>query len=206
MSRNKNQTNTRKPLAAAEHNYLWMVSAGLCSFRDSNGKPCRKRLIVETDGHLTNTGIIAHIIGHKSGSARHEFAREFGFEPDNLEVPDNLTLMCYEHSKLIDDKHVRDSYPAQLLFEMKKEHEVWVSSWSEEKRKKSIALIHKRLGPPTTSIEFDGAPPYIMVEAVDDQTEFTDFSPEGWQQAKKQNEELYKRFIERMKATDAGVA
>lgn len=208
MSRkkNQNQANTRKPLASAEHNYLWMVSAGLCSFKDSKGKPCRKRLIIETDGHLTNKGIIAHIVGHKQGAARHEFASEFGFTPDNLEIPENLTLMCYEHSKLIDDKHARDSYPAQLLFDMKKEHEKWVSSWSEENRKKSIALIHKRLGPPTTSIDFDGEAPYIMLEAVEDQTEFTDFTPEGWQKAKKQNEGLYQRFIERLKVNDAKVA
>ena len=197
---------SRKNLATAERYHLWMASAGLCSFKDASNTPCRKRLIAETDGQLTNIGIAAHIIGHAPGSARHEFAAEFGFSPDNLEIIGNLTMMCNHHSKLIDDNHTRGTFPPQLLFKMKDEHEKWVLSWSEQKRKKSIALIHKRLGPPTINIDFDGEPPYIMVEAVEDQTEFTDFSPEGWRLAKKQNEELFQRFVKRFQSNEAQAA
>jgi hypothetical protein len=200
----------RNDLSSAEIRHLWMASAGLCSFRDSSNKPCRKRLVVETDGVLTNVGIVAHIIGHAPGSARHEykeeFAKEMGFSPDNLEDVKNLTLMCQHHAKLIDDKHTRHLFPPELLFKMKEEHEKWVLSWSEDKKKKSIALIHKRLGPPTTTIEYDGEPPFIMIEAVEDQTEFTDFTPTGWEQAKKQNEEIFKRFVKKIRENEANVA
>lgn len=191
----------RKPLSAAEKNYLWMVSGGLCSFEG-----CRKRLVSSSDGALTNVGIIAHIIGHAKRSARHEYAKQYGFKKNELEDVRNLTLMCYEHSKKIDDVHTRDQYPPDLLFKMKNDHEKWVASWSEKQRKKSIALIYKKLGPPITELEFEGEPPHILLEAVEDQNKFTDMSAEGWIKAKSENDELFGIFKEKIKDRQVNVA
>ncbi|MCM3082074.1 SAVED domain-containing protein [Brevibacillus agri] len=187
----KAAANTRRKLLTAEEYYLWMVGGGICSYRG-----CNKRLILTTDnGKLSNIGIKAHIIGHSEGSARHEFAEEYGYAKDDLEQVSNMMYMCYDHSKKIDDKHTRQDYPPILLFEMKKEHEDWVKSWTENNKKKSIALIYKKLGPPFTTLNFrDEQPPTILIEAIEDQNEFTTFTEEGWQQAKQSNEELFKRF------------
>jgi len=187
----KAKANTIRKLLTAEEYYLWMAGGGICSFRG-----CIKRLILTAEnGQLSNVGIKAHIIGHKPGAARHEFAEEFGYSRDNLEQVSNLMYMCYDHSKLIDEKHTRQDFPPDLLFGMKKDHEDWVKSWTENNKKKSIALIYKKLGPPLTALNFrDEQPPTILIEAIEDQNEFADFTEEGWQQAKQSNQELFKRF------------
>jgi hypothetical protein len=193
----------RRPLSAAEKYYIWMKAGGLCSFDG-----CRKRLVSDSDGALTNVGIIAHIIGHAKNSARHEYAEEYGFDKENLEDVKNLTLMCQEHAKKIDDEHTRHLFPPDKLFKMKEEHEKWVDSWSENKKRKSIALIHKRLGPPITELNFNGEPPCILLEAVEDQLEFVSSRAKAWEEAKKTNEILYEKFrkkLSELKADEAEV-
>ncbi|WP_405169799.1 SAVED domain-containing protein [Paenibacillus sp. FSL H8-0280] len=183
---------TRRNLSSAENYHLWMVSGGICTFEG-----CNERLVVNTKGKLTNSGIKAHIIGHKKGAARHEFAKEFGYSDGNLEDISNLMLMCYTHSKLIDDPHTRGSFPPALLFDMKSKHEEWVRSWTDEK-KKSLAIVHKRLGPPLTTLPLTEHSPNIMLEAIESQVEFTNFSPAGWEQGKADNEKLYAKFVTRI--------
>lgn len=188
----KPQSTKRKKLSAAETYHLWMISGGICTFDG-----CSERLVVNTKGKLTNAGIIAHIIGHSKGGARHEFAEEFGYSDDNLEDVSNLMLMCYTHSKLIDDAHNKESFPPALLFEMKRKHEAWVKSWTDEK-KKSLAIVHKRLGPPLTTLRLTEHSPNIMLEAIESQVEFSDFSIEGWEQGKADNLKLFKQYVERI--------
>lgn len=197
----QNNPNDRRPLSSAEQNYLWMVSGGICSFEG-----CSKRLVSSTDGLLTNTGIKAHIIGHKKGAARHEYMEEYGYTYETLEHISNLMLMCYKHSKLIDDKHTRIQFPPDKLFKMKEDHEKWVTSWSELRKKNSIALIHKKLGPPITDIEYEGEAPYILLEAVEEQNEFVDFTSEGWEKGKKENEHLAMKFSERLRDREVNAA
>src|SRR5690606_13390986 len=85
-------------------------------------------------------------------------------------------------------------------------HEKWVASWSELKKKNSIALIHKKLGPPITDIEYEGEAPYILLEAVEEQNEFIDFTSEGWEKGKKENEHLAIKFSERLRDREVNVA
>jgi hypothetical protein len=180
---------------------LWVACGGICSF-----KGCNKRLIKSSNGELTNVGIKAHIIGHAKSSARHEYMDEYGYTQDSLEDVSNLMIMCYYHSKYIDDKSSRHLFPPSLLFEMKSDHEKMVASWSEEKNKKSIAIIHKMLGGPLFEIEHNGDAPYILLDAVEDQTEFIDYTPSGWEEGKKRNTALYEMFIEKLKEQEANVA
>ncbi|WP_105979199.1 SAVED domain-containing protein [Bacillus paralicheniformis] len=190
----------RRPLKKMEETYLWVACGGVCSFEG-----CNKRLMESSSGDLTNAGIKAHIIGHAENSARHEYMEAYDYTQETLEDISNLMLMCYYHSKLIDDEHTRDQFPPDRLFKMKKEHEEKVSSWSYDRKKKSIALIHKRMGGPISDIEFDNEAPYILLDAVEDQTEFNDFTLEGWERGKKSNEELYGQFLRKIKEKDADV-
>ena len=190
----------RRQLRTAEEAYLWVACGGVCSFEG-----CNKRLIESSSGDLTNAGIKAHIIGHAENSARHEYMEEYGYIQETLEDVSNLMLMCYYHSKLIDDEHTRDQFPPDKLFKMKKDHEKKVASWSDDKKKKSIALIHKRIGGPINDIEFDGDAPHILLDAVEDQTVFEDFTIEGWEQGKKRNVDLYSHFLQKIKEKDAEV-
>jgi hypothetical protein len=179
----------RRPLRAAENYYLWTVSGGRCSF-----KGCNKILILNEGGKLSNVAEKAHIIGHKG--PRYSFAQEYGYTDEGLEDVSNLMMMCMDHHKLIDDHP--DQYPPDMLFNMKREHEERVLSWGEVKRK-SIAIIHKRMSPPLRSIEFLETPNKLLIEAIELQEEFTDFSSEGWQVAKKHNIALHEQFLESMK-------
>lgn len=196
----KKEKPQRRKLRKMEEAYLWVACGGVCSYEG-----CNKRLIESSSGDLTNAGIIAHIIGHAENSARHEYMEEYGYTQETLEDIKNLMLMCYYHSKLIDDEHTREQFPPDRLFKMKKDHEEKVASWSDDKKKKSIALIHKRLGGPISDIEFNGEAPYILLDAVEDQTVFDNFTQEGWEDGKVRNQDLYKRFLEKIKEKEANV-
>jgi hypothetical protein len=196
----KKEKPKRRKLRKMEEAYLWVACGGVCSYEG-----CNKRLIESSSGDLTNAGIIAHIIGHAENSARHEYMEEYGYTQETLEDIKNLMLMCYHHSKLIDDEHTRDQFPPDRLFKMKEDHEKCVASWSDDKKKKSIALIYKRLGGPISDIEFDGEAPYILLDAVEDQTIFDNFTQEGWEDGKVRNQELYQRFIEKIKEKEANI-
>ncbi|HDR4442747.1 MULTISPECIES: SAVED domain-containing protein [Bacillus cereus group] len=190
----------RRQLSPAEDYHLWVACGGVCSFEG-----CNRRLIESSSGNLTNGGIKAHIIGHAKGSARHEYMEKYEYTQETLEDVSNLMLMCYPHSKYIDDKHTRNQFPPDRLFKMKKDHEERVASWAESKKKKSIALIHKRMGGPLADIEYDGEAPYILLDAVEDQTVFDDFTREGWENGKERNEKLYQKFLKKIKEKDANV-
>jgi hypothetical protein len=196
----KKEKPKRRPLKKIEETYLWVACGGVCSFEG-----CNKRLLESSSRDLTNAGIKAHIIGHAENSARHEYMEVYEYTQETLEDISNLMLMCYYHSKFIDDEHTRDQFPPDRLFKMKKDHEEKVASWSDDRKKKSIALIHKRMGGPISDIEFDGEAPYILLDAVANQTVFDDFTPEGWEQGKKRNEELYGQFLKKIIEKDADV-
>ncbi|SEO90339.1 hypothetical protein SAMN04488134_11647 [Amphibacillus marinus] len=190
----------RRQLTRPEIFHLWVACGGVCSFEG-----CNKRLIERSGGDLTNVGIGAHIIGHAKGSARHNFMEQYGYTQETLEDITNLMLMCSYHSKYIDDKHTRDNFPPDMLFEMKKKHEERVASWSETKKKKSIALIHKRLGGPVFDFEIEGETPHILLDAVEDQEIFNDFTNQGWTDGKERNKELFRNFSRKIKDRKADV-
>lgn len=187
-------SSSRRPLTSAEERHLWMVSGGICSFEG-----CNERLVASSDGMLTNVGVKAHIIGHKKGAARHEDMEKYGYTQDTLEDISNLMLMCYHHSKVIDDKFTKSQFPTEKLFSMKEKHEKWIASRLQIHKKNSIGLIHKRLGPPINNIEYEGEAPYILLEAVEEQNEFIDFTSEGWKKGQEDNEKLLIKFRERLK-------
>ncbi|MDM5196527.1 SAVED domain-containing protein [Fictibacillus enclensis] len=190
----------RRRLKPVENARLWVESGGICSYEN-----CNRELIVTTDGSLTIDGIIAHIIGHAETSPRHEYMEQYNLTQDQLEDLDNLMLMCHAHSKLIDDSHTKHMYPPDRLFKMKKDHQERISKLLGNRDKNSVALIHKRLGGPMYDTELEGGPPYIILDVVEDQSEFVDFTKEGWEKGAAENKELVERFKQTVKAMDAKV-
>lgn len=190
---------SRRSLRSPERNYLWSVSGGICSY-----KGCNKRLIRNDSGFLNTVGEIAHIIGNAENSARHEFVDRYESIKEDLECVENLMIMCQEHHTIIDGHQSRVNYPPDLLFQWKREHEEKVISWGEEK-KKSIALIHKRFGSPINKIPYGGEPPYILLDAVEEQEEFIDFTSKGWQEGKDKNIELKQEFESKIQENEADI-
>lgn len=90
---------------------LYAKSGNCCAFSG-----CNEQLFENA-----NVGQICHIQGVNSGSAR--------YNPDLPEEVvngiDNLSLLCSNHHKLIDERE--DLFPVEKLLEMKKAHENFVS-------------------------------------------------------------------------------
>lgn len=171
---------------------LWVSSGGLCA-------KCKRALILDDIEKKVNIGEKAHIIGKGTGqkAPRREFAKQYGFNEKNIDSIENLMLMCSPCHHTI-DTNVK-AYPPDLLFKMKEQHEDWVMSRLSQNNK-AIAVLHKR----KNSIPFDSVllaeeVDMALLNAVAFQDEFIDFSPTGWEQAKKENEEFVEKIAQAKK-------
>lgn len=103
--------------------FLAMKSGNLCAFNE-----CRKPLTAE--GITSNPAVIgeaAHIYGESPGTKTKQASARY--RPDMTTEErnhyDNLIYLCPTcHTKI--DKQ-EDDYPADFLFELKREHEGWVA-------------------------------------------------------------------------------
>ncbi|HFJ9249432.1 HNH endonuclease [Bacillus anthracis] len=189
--------NDRRPLTSAEKNELWSSSAGMCSYEG-----CKKNLVLQAKSKRSNIGQIAHIIGHSNGGARHEFMVSYGFTKDTLEDLRNLTLMCYDHHKLIDDHP--EKYPPDMLFAMKRKHEEFVKTRLDTSRK-HLALVHKTMHSPTDEILLSENLSKYLVDCVSLQEIFENYTEDGWNKIKGRNSELLNELKELMSSHN-GVA
>lgn len=99
------------------HKMLWGRAANRCGFPD-----CRRELIMppsETED-ASLIGDECHLVAEKPDGPRGESS----LTPEERDQYNNLVLMCKIHHKLIDDQP--ETYPVQLLKEMKAAHEKWV--------------------------------------------------------------------------------
>lgn len=179
-------SNPRKPLSAGDNLDLWLRSGGMCAM-------CKKQLILEELGTKTNIGEKAHVIGHGDKGPRREQGKMHGIDDASIDSSNNLIFLCSEHHKLIDTQ--KELYPAKRLFEIKKAHEDFVLSRLNINNK-SIALIHKTMHGPIDQIVLSQQIDSVLVECISHQEQFTDFSLEGWEKGKEDNEKLYKTFID----------
>ncbi|PJW18888.1 SAVED domain-containing protein [Geobacillus sp. WSUCF-018B] len=168
-------------LSNAENYYLWVNSGGMCAI-------CKRKLILDDVGKKINIGERAHIIAKGKRGPRREHMEEYGLTEDRLDTPENLILLCETHHKIIDQNP--EQYPPHELFRIKKEHEQFVQK-RLELYGNSIVVIHKRKGGPIDHISIADQINCLLMDAVSLQEEFNDFSKEGWQEAKKKNEEFY---------------
>lgn len=176
-------------LSTIDEKSLWIDSGGMCA-------KCKRVLIFDDIEKKVNIGERAHIIGKGDGkkAPRREFAKEYGITDENIDSPMNLMLMCSPCHHTI-DTNVK-SYPPDVLFEIKEKHEAWVQSRLAQ-NKKAIAVLHKRKNSmPIDSILLSEEIDTLILDSVALQDEFTDFSPEGWVQARKENEELFEKIVQ----------
>lgn len=182
--------NPRKSLSAGENLDLWLRSGGMCAI-------CKKQLILEELGTKTNIGEKAHVIGHGEKGPRREQGKMHGIDETNVDSSNNLVFLCSEHHKLVDTQ--KDIYPAEKLFEIKKNHEEFVMSRLNINNK-SIALIHKTMHGPIDQIILSQQIDSVLVECISYQEQFMDFSQKGWEKGKVDNEGIHKIFIDSYKA------
>jgi len=98
---------------------LCLKSGNCCALPE-----CRKKLIVSgtADDKDSIIGEVAHIKGERLGSARYD-ATMTDKERNSYK---NLILVCGNHHKVIDDQP--QTYTAEKLYVIKKEHEMWVAN------------------------------------------------------------------------------
>lgn len=83
-------------------------------------------------------------------------AQEFGpryradFPSDQLDMPSNLILLCRVHHKMIDDQCGR--YTAEVVQQLKRTHEAWVSGCLSEEEKQQQVRIKKIPGQQPTHL------------------------------------------------------
>lgn len=103
---------------------LWGRAANRCAM-------CRCVLVINatTVDREAIVGDECHIVSGAPTGPRHEPA----FLKEELDLPDNLVLMCRIHHKLIDDQP--ETFTAAVIREQKANHEAWVvSALSEEEK------------------------------------------------------------------------
>jgi len=96
---------------------LWGRSGNRCAI-------CRNELLVdatETDDESV-VGDECHVVSGRSQGPRYDSS----FPSDQLDSHTNLILLCRVHHKMVDDQS--ETYTADLLHQIKGNHERWVSS------------------------------------------------------------------------------
>lgn len=179
-------------LSSAEDKVLWLDSGGMCAI-------CKKKLILDDVGDKVNIGERAHIIGKGTTGPRREFMEQYGYKEETLDDLSNLMLLCKICHKKIDSNE--KNYPPEMLFKIKADHENMIRKRLEINGK-SIVVIHKRKDGPIDHISLSSQIDSILIDAVSLQDEFTNFSQEGWQEAKRVNEDFYKNVMEVKKKYD----
>lgn len=119
---------------------MWSNAAGRCSFRS-----CGERLSVEEAEGVTpyTLGEMAHIKGNKPGSNRYD-AKQSATERDSY---DNLILLCPTHHTLIDKAENESKYTIELLHEMKRDHESFISTRLQSSEIDNIEQLKDKIAP-----------------------------------------------------------
>jgi len=94
---------------------LWARSYNLCAI-------CKHELVADATcaNDESVLGEECHIVSGQSGGPRYEPS----FPTSELDEYDNLLILCRNHHKMVDDQC--DTYTADILRQMKANHEVWV--------------------------------------------------------------------------------
>jgi len=174
---------TRK-LTEPTRRIVWAKSAGRCQFQNCN-IPLIGHLVAGNRG--ANKGYVAHIIADSPDGPRGDKKLSEELEND----PDNVMLLCDPCHREI-DKENPDKYSAELLREMKSEHEEWVQtvlSAGPESRS-HILQFSATIGTNRTAVPIDECTRAIMphktpaaatpIEIKVRGTHFADDDPSYW--------------------------
>lgn len=96
---------------------LWGRSGNRCAI-------CRRELVIDATpaDDESVVGEECHIISGKGQGPRYDSS----LSEERIDDPENLLLLCRVHHKMVDDQH--ETYTADLLKNLKQNHEKWVSS------------------------------------------------------------------------------
>lgn len=105
---------------------LFSAAAGRCSFPN-----CRMNLVLEVEeGDKKQIGKIAHIVAHSSTGPKKGPRADSSYPQEKLDTYDNWILLCGTHHDIVDNDEGK--YTVEVLREMKKDHEAWVTSSLEK--------------------------------------------------------------------------
>ena len=134
---------------------LWGKSGNRCAI-------CRVSLSVEKSDSVDETliGEECHIISKSKQGPRYEEKENFKY--DSYE---NLVLLCRNHHSLIDQQW--ETYTTELVREVKRKHEKWVSEKLHENKKKParIKRIEDNIPKELTAIK-DGKTLFGLIKGV----------------------------------------
>ncbi|WP_149093866.1 HNH endonuclease signature motif containing protein [Paenibacillus terrae] len=113
---------------------LWGKSGNRCSI-------CKIELVVEAIKQDVPSviGEECHIISGQTNGPRYDS----NFNKEMIDSYDNLILLCRVHHKMIDDQ--KETYTADILKQMKSNHEKWVSTRLGEQEKKFEPMKIRRI-------------------------------------------------------------
>ncbi|MBY0216254.1 MULTISPECIES: HNH endonuclease signature motif containing protein [Paenibacillus] len=113
------------PINDRTRKILWGNSGNRCSI-------CKRKLIVDaTDkDDISIIGEECHIVSGQINGPRYDTE----FDREKIDSHENLILLCRVHHKMIDDQV--ETYTADILKQMKSNHEKWVSEKLSDENKK----------------------------------------------------------------------
>jgi hypothetical protein len=96
---------------------LWGKSGNRCAV-------CRQHLVIDETGvdDESVVGDECHIVSGAAGGPRHDVT----MDPSRIDDLTNLVLLCRVHHKMVDDQC--ETYTADVLLSIRKNHERWVES------------------------------------------------------------------------------
>ncbi|WP_330442269.1 HNH endonuclease [Flavobacterium sp. C4GT6] len=118
---------------------LWLKAGGRCQYRNCNENLYEDKLTF----NQLNKAYMAHIYGYAKNSARYDAVHSPKLETDFS----NLMLLCDAcHRKI--DKEEKDTHPAPLLIEMKREHEDRIENLTsiKENVRTNIVFYNSKIG------------------------------------------------------------
>ncbi|MCL9659652.1 HNH endonuclease [Paenibacillus hunanensis] len=112
------------PINERTRKILWGNSGNKCSI-------CKRKLIIDATNKddISIIGEECHIVSGKINGPRHDEK----FDLEKIDSHENLILLCNVHHKMIDDQV--ETYTADILKQMKFNHEKWVSEKLGEENK-----------------------------------------------------------------------
>lgn len=113
------------PINDRTRKILWGNSGNRCSI-------CKRQLIIDaTDkDDISIIGEECHIVSGQIKGPRHDPK----FDQEKIDAHENLILLCRVHHKMIDDQV--ETYTADILGQMKANHEKWVVEKLSDENKK----------------------------------------------------------------------
>jgi hypothetical protein len=204
MGKKKNKE-PRPPIPANTKARLWLASGGRCQFRG-----CNIALWAHSfTRNLMNKSYIAHIYAYSPDGPRYD-----NISSPELEIDyNNLMLMCDECHRSIDAMPVKE-YTAEILIQMKKDHEARIELLTgiQPNKMTHVIMYGAKVGKHDSPLRYDSAvqaviPQYYPsssngIELGMKNTAIEDSMPEYWNIQEQNLCALFKKQVEFINEND----